>query len=278
MIAGNFSGMSPKLAVLNLYEDVVRLKEFALEHGFSGIDWSFELETIPVTPLGESKWVKAQSLLQPLEVRYHCPFSRVDLGHIDPVQSQAAGKLLRRVVNLVSRAGGRYLSIHLGLGMDSTEGLSWERSIDSLRDLVHYGAEHRVRVCLENLAWGWTSRPNLFEKLIRRSGAWVTLDMGHAFVCESVASGYYSFKDFVTPHPDRIMNAHVYHKEIQGQGHIPPSSLDQIEERLMWLGRTSCTWWVLEIKDVPALLRTKEIVDQFFVARQFMVPRRMNSI
>jgi hypothetical protein len=55
--------------------------------------------------------------------------------------------------------------------------------------------------CLENLAWGWASKPNLFEKIVRRSGVFVTA----------------------------------------GVGHIPPKSYSDISGRLELLGRSACT-------------------------------------
>jgi sugar phosphate isomerase/epimerase len=135
------------------------------------------------------------------------------------------------------------LSIHIGLGHDSTEPLSWETTISNLRNLVRFGADHQVRICLENLAWGWTSKPNLFEKLIRLSGAGVTLDIGHALVCESVQSQQYAVEDFVTPHLNRVFNAHVYHEEIPGLGHMPPERIEDIEDRLALLSNAGCWWW-----------------------------------
>jgi sugar phosphate isomerase/epimerase len=147
--------------------------------------------------------------LAPLEVRYHCPFFQIDLGHDDPDQAKAADRIFRGIIRMVSRAGGKFLSIHIGLGHNSTEPLSWETTIANLRNLVRFGADHQVRICLENLAWGWTSKPNLFEKLIRLSGAGVTLDIGHARVCECVQSQQYAVEDFVTPHPNRVFNAHM---------------------------------------------------------------------
>jgi sugar phosphate isomerase/epimerase len=256
--------LRPRIALVNITDDPIELKRLAKTNGFSGIDWSFEAERLPSTPLEESAWIRSQTALQPLEIRYHCPFTRLDLGDIDPSQAAIAKEVFSRVVRLVSRAGGRHLSIHLGLGLESTEGLSWERTIQNLRELVQFGAEHGVKVCLENLAWGWTARPNLFEKLVRRSGAWVTLDIGHAVVCDAVKSGYYSFRDFVDPHPERILNAHVYHNEIPGVGHVAPSSLDDIAERLFFLQEIGCPWWVIEVKELDEILRTKEIVELFF--------------
>lgn len=255
--------MKPKLVMCNIFADMSRLKKFANDHGFSGIDWSIEMESIPERPLEESRWVEQLSALEPLEVRYHCPFDRIDLGHDDPQEAKKADNLFRRIIRLVSKAGGRYLTIHIGLGLDSTEPLSWDATIDNLKHLVQYGADYRVKVCLENLAWGWTSRPNLFEKLIRRSGTGVTFDLGHADACESTRSQLYTTEDFISPHPDRIMNAHIYHTEIPGVGHLPPDEMADIETRLALLQKTGCEWWVIEIKEVEALLKTKRVIDEY---------------
>jgi len=253
--------MKPKLVMCNIFPEVEQVKEFALENGFMGIDWSFDLDRLPETPLQESRWAREQAKLSPFEVRYHCPFYQMDLGHDDPLLAAKADAVFRRIIRLVSKVGGRYLSIHIGLGHDSTEPLSWKTTLDNLRRLVQFGARHRVTVCLENLAWGWTSKPNLFEKLIRLSGAAVTLDIGHAHVCESVTSQEYAVRDFVAPHPDRVFNAHIYHTEVPGHGHIPPETGDDVADRLALLQEVGCAWWVIEIREPVGLLKTKEIVE-----------------
>ena len=255
----------PKLALCNIFLDVRKLKAFALDYGFSGIDWSFDVDTLPATPGEESSCVQSLSALKPLEVRYHCPFYQIDLGHNDPREAQEAEALFHRIIRLVSKAEGRYLTIHIGLGRDSTEPLSWEATIDNLRRLVQYGASRGVRLCLENLAWGWTSRPHLFEKLIRNSGAAVTFDIGHAHACESVCSQQYTIEDFVAPHPDRVLNAHIYHTERPDLGHIPPDRIEDIEGRLAILQQVGCDWWVIEINEVDRLLQTKEIVQEYLM-------------
>ena len=254
---------TPKLAMCNLFSEIHALKEFALENRFSGIDWSFEKDALPETPSEETALVRHLAILDPLEVRFHCPFMKVDLGHDDPEQVKAAMSLFHRIIRLVSKAGGRFLTLHIGLGHDTTRILSWESTIENLRLLVQYGADRGVKVCLENLAWGWTSKPNLFEKMIRKTGAGVTLDIGHAHACESVRSQQYSAADFVTPHPERVFNAHVYHTEISGVGHLPPERSEDIEERLEILKDIGCTWWVIEIKDAEGLLWTKKLIDAY---------------
>lgn len=255
--------MHPKLALCNIFADENRLKEFALDNGFSGIDWSFDLNKLPETPAEESKWVSILSTLGTLEIRFHCPFYQVDLGHSNPVEAKKADALFHRIIRLVSKAGGKYLTIHIGLGHDSTKPLSWDATIFNLSQLVQFGAEHGVKVCLENLAWGWTSKPNLFEKLVRKSGASVTLDIGHAHTCESIQTQYYEIEDFISPHKERIVNAHIYHTETAGLGHIPPEGLKDIEARLDLLTSADCNWWVLELKEPEDLLHTKELIDRY---------------
>jgi sugar phosphate isomerase/epimerase len=253
----------PKLAMANIFPDLVYLKEFALEHGFEGIDWSFDLNTMPEKPLEESMWARRMSDFNAFEVRYHCPFYRIDLGHHDPWEARAAKAIFKRIIRLVSKAGGKYLTIHIGLGHDSTEPLSWETTINNLADVVHYGAAQGVSVCLENLAWGWTSRPDLFEKLVRLSGTGVTFDIGHAYSCESVRSHQFTVEDFVTPHAGRVFNAHVYHKEVPNLGHLPPERPEDMESRLSLLQDCACSWWTLEVKEPQGLLQTKKIVEGY---------------
>jgi sugar phosphate isomerase/epimerase len=255
--------MKPKLAMCNFITDMERLRRFAIENRFEGIDWSFDLEHLPRGPAEDSRWVNLLSVLEPLEIRFHCPFMKVDIGHEDSGKGKKAVGIFQRIIQLVSKAGGKYLTLHVGLGHNTTRVLSWSDTIRNLQKMVRYGAERGVVVCLENLAWGWTSKPNLFEKLIRLSGAGVTLDIGHADACETVSSQHYTTEDFVSPHPDRVYNAHVYHTEISGVGHQPPESLEDIEDRLAILQSIGCSWWTLEIRDVEGLLKTKSVVEAF---------------
>lgn len=257
----------PCLAMCNFIQDTDALKAFALEHGFAGIDWSFDLNAIPETPGDATAWVRAVHSLKPLEVRFHCPFMKKDLGHEDPEKAEEAAALFRKIVGLVGKAGGRFLTIHIGLGRDTTEPLSWERTLDNLRRLVQFAAERRVSICLENLAWGWTSKPHLFEKMVRKSGAQVTFDIGHAVVAETVTTSQYRVEDFVTPHADRVRIAHVYHAELDGIGHTPPETIADIEDRLKLLERIGCRFWTIEIREAAPLLHTKQCIDQWLNER-----------
>ena len=262
----------PRLAMCNFISDVSLLKTFALANGFSGVDWTFKVEDLPRTPLDETRLLKKIAQLHPLEIRFHCAFKGIDLGDIHAEKAEQAMEIFRKVCRLVAKLDGRYMTIHVGLGRDSTEGLSWERSLEALADLVHYGKILGISICLENLAWGWSSRPELFEKLIRKSRAGVTIDIGHAWVSPSVVSQQYTFEDFVAPHPERVFNAHIYHHEWE-DGHIPPQHLDEIRDRLELLVPDPCNWWVLELREERTLLTTLKIVRRYLEAMPARQPQ-----
>ena len=257
----------PQLAAPNFITDPEKMRDFATTHGFDGIDWSFDLDHLPATPAEESRWAVRQKILKPLEVRYHCPFLQVDIGHENAAHRAYAMDIFRRMIRLVSKARQKYLSIHVGLGHDTTKILSWETTIRNLRELVQYGHECGVTVALENLIWGWSSKPNLFEKLVRLSGAHVTVDIGHAKACDSVQSQTYRFRDFISPHADKVTSAHIYDYEVPDVGHIPPNRAEDIANRLDLLLQTPCRWWVLEIREATELIRTKSIVDDYLNGR-----------
>jgi sugar phosphate isomerase/epimerase len=262
---GSFVMNKPRLAICNFISDVDRLRETALNHGFSGVDWTLMQEDLPTNDVDESRLLRRISRLQPLEVRYHCAFKGMDLGDGDRNRAREAVEIFRKACRLVSKLDGRFMTIHIGLGRESYDDMVWEQSVNSLGELVCFAAGLGVHVCLENLASGWSSRPELFEKLIRMSGAGVTLDIGHARMSPSVQSQLYAFEDFVSPHHHSVINAHVYHEEMD-DGHVPPGSLEDIRERLELLSALSCNWWVLELREEKALLATLEVVRGFLSA------------
>ncbi len=256
----------PTIAICNFIRDTAALRRTAAEHGFSGVDWTFKLEDLPRNKVEESRLMSDISKLDGLEVRYHCAFNGVDVGDEDDRKADAAREVFEKVCRIVSRVEGRFMTVHLGLGRKSPEGLSWERTIGTLADLVSYAEGIGVRLCLENLASGWSSRPQLFEKLIRKTGAGITLDIGHARVCQSVQCREFDLEDFVLPHHDRVFNAHIYHEEVDGR-HVAPMCLDDIRGRLDLLSSLGCNWWVLELREKAPLLATFKVVRKYLESR-----------
>ena len=251
----------PKLAMCNYLPDPRMLRETALALGFEGIDWTLH----PGDLSRPDELKEAVRAVAPLEVRYHCAFKGVDMGDADVVKAEKAVELFRSACRVVSELEGRYMTVHLGLGRTAMDELLWDRSVETLAELADYARETGIVLCLENLASGWTSRPELFEKLVRKSGAGVTLDIGHAGVSPSVESKRFDFEDFIAPHAYRVHNAHIYHEERDNR-HTAPETPEDLWERLTLLSALPCDWWVLELRETELLLQTLGAVRKFLDA------------
>ena len=131
----------PKLACCNFIDDVNQLRAFALDHGFDGVDWTFTNPDFLLHPAAETELIRAIQSLHPLEVRFHCAFAHTDLGDEDPAQAAAALRTFQSICRLIAKLRGRYVTIHIGLGRDSTVDLCWERTLARLDDLVQFAGK-----------------------------------------------------------------------------------------------------------------------------------------
>ncbi len=264
MTAGEPHRMNgPKLACPNFNSNVLELRSFALDCGFHGIDWTLRAEDLPKNRLEEKRLVNSLSRLAPLEVRFHLFFPGWELGDSDTRKARSSKHMFYAALELIAKLAGRYATLHVGLDRNSMEGISWNATIFRLRDIAIMGRRHGIRVCLENLITGWTAKPNLYEKLIRKANCWGTLDVGHAHVCSSVTTKAYDIEDFALPHPEKILSAHIYHEETTA-GHMPPDDYSDLDNRLRLLQRLPlCDWWVLELREEKSLLQTLDCVRAF---------------
>jgi hypothetical protein len=106
--------------------------------------------------------------------------------------------------------------------------------------------------------------PEKFNVLVKESGAGVTFDMGHAHVCEPLDREGDIYERYVLPNRDRILNAHIYHTEVCGVGHMAPTCLEDIRRRLDMLQvARSCNWWAIELKDSESTLFTRGLLNRY---------------
>jgi sugar phosphate isomerase/epimerase len=250
--------MQPTVAMCNIFEqDADRLAAFAAEHGFSGIDWSID----PALP--EEEFLARMQSLTGFQVRFHCRFHGVDVAYTDRRADDSLA-LLMRTVDQVARAGGEHMTVHSGLGNPTGEGIGLAPAIANLGVLVEHGRHNGIAVALENLTTPITNDPFLFRRLVAESGACVTIDIGHAHAVGNSRRRDDIFGDYIIPHRDRILNAHIYHTELDGYGHVPPGCLSDIHQPLDLLNLAeSCDWWVVELMNPAELLHTRDLLQSY---------------
>jgi sugar phosphate isomerase/epimerase len=250
--------MQPTIAMCNIFDqDARRLAAFATENGFCAIDWSID----PSLP--EQEFLSLMRSLAGFQMRFHCRFHGVDVAYADQRGDDSLA-LLMRTVDQVGRAGGTHMTVHSGLGNPTGEGIDLERAIENLSVLVAYGRQNGVAVALENIVTPLTNDPLLFRRMVTESDACVTVDIGHAHAVGTARQQDDMLGEYVLPHRPRILNAHIYHTELDGYGHVPPGCLADIRQRLDLLGLApSCDWWVIELMKPSELLHTRDLLLEY---------------
>jgi sugar phosphate isomerase/epimerase len=265
--ASYFHPMQPNIALCNIFDqDAKRLAEFAAANGFSAIDWSID----PALP--EKKFLSLMQTLTGFQVRYHCRFHGVDVAYSDQRGDDSLALLLR-TVDQIAQAGGRHMTVHCGLGNPTGAGIDLTRAIDNLAILVEHGRRNGVAVALENLTTPLTNDPALFRRMVMESDAFVTIDIGHAHAVGERLSHDNICRDYVLPHRERILNAHIYHTELDGYGHLPPEELSDLYDRLDLLGLArACDWWVIELMKPAEILHTRNLLQIYFASSLHPAP------
>lgn len=188
--------------------------------------------------------------------RFHL-YSMLDIGHFDKAKARAAVIAHKELITGISRQGGAYLTIHIGLNY-SDDDLSFEDAKENLAELVRFAQSKNVNLCVENLRRGFTSNPFMFAELIEYSGASVTFDIGHATSSLAAANGFGPL-EFLELIAHRVVNTHVYEYEFDGVGHVAPRDLSVIGPVLAELQGAGCGWWVIELHE-DELCNTRELV------------------
>ena len=250
--------MKPRIAVCNIFgQDADRLLDFATLNGFEGIDWSLDKDQ------SEKAFVAQMKKLSSFEVRFHCAFPETDFAYADS-RSDTSMELLTRTIERIALVGGSHMTVHTGFGHVPANEIVLEKAMRNLTFLVERGEHCGVCVSLENLSSHWTSDPELFTELISHSGAGITLDIGHIHASSSPDEVGTTCEHYVLPNKNRIINAHIYHTELDGSGHLTPGGLEDIYDRLELLRRAeSCSWWVIELKQTSDILYTRSILDYY---------------
>jgi sugar phosphate isomerase/epimerase len=255
--------MRPRLAVCDTVLDTVGgIAALFPPHHDPAVD--FRIDPLRIADLAENvsrlrTHLGEASSADP-EIRYVFPFSPYELSDSDDGQAHRTLLLMQVAIGHIAAGGGRYLTVHLPLE-DGVERDRFGRAADLLGELVCHGAERGVRVCLENLQWGITSRPEPFLELVEGSSAGVTFDVGHA-VSSRVADNGFSAAQFATELGDRVENAHVYGR--CGAANLAPRSIEEIRPVLDALLATRCSWWTIELPDRAEVVATRDMLLEYF--------------
>ncbi len=251
-------------ASFNRYRECIR---YARENGYQGIEWYLDYYRLPVWKGLRDKFF---TFLRESELQhsFHAPTSDVELALKDRTYSTVALNYLRMYIDFLAELAPVTFTIHIGARRIPVEELSWEHAMDHLKRLTEHGYSHKVKVCLENLAGGWTGDPETLMEMVTSSGAGITFDIGHIRGGKWVREGHGTALEFLNVIASKVLNAHVYEYENERGEHLVPGRDTQIFPLLERLSEMGCHRWVLELNTYKETEETRRVVKEYFASQK----------
>ena len=198
-----------------------------------------------------------------MAVRYHGYFPGYEIGHSLADEARTALELHCRALDAVRGMGEQVMTVHVGLELGIP--LDHGRVVENLTRLVNYAGSRGITISLENLRRGPTSHPETLIAWAQRSGAGITLDVGHAVSSRVVCDGGLAVPEIIDMIGDRLTEVHLYERETD-RHHAPRDMaiLGPIVEKLSLSG---CRWWTIELDDDDDILLTRKLVCNYLEKR-----------
>jgi sugar phosphate isomerase/epimerase len=195
-----------------------------------------------------------------MAVRHHGYFPGEEIGHAHAATAEDAMQLHFKAMEAMQGVGEPLMTVHVGL--DRTLPLNHHRVVKNLTRLSEYGKKIGVAVSLENLRRGPTANPETLLDWARRSGAGITLDIGHAVSSQCVCNKTISVETIIDLAAERLVEVHFYASETDR--HWAPRNMDILGPIADKLITTDCRWWTIELEDTQDVLFTRGLLIDYF--------------
>lgn len=244
-------------------------RQYAAACGYAGIEWGLDGWRLMVARSRRQRMLDSLRSASPV-CSVHAPYTDLEIGHRDPDYAAAAVRIIEKYVDASADLGAHHINLHVGSYALEPEELSWDTLLRNLTALLDYAARRGTRLTVENLKHGLTSDPETFATLLRRTGAPVTFDLGHAHGSAWVEEGRGSVADFLKSIPTPILAAHLYFTE-RNDSHFAPTEVADVAAALDGLREAGCDFWVLELHTRETLEQTRRVVDEYLTSRKHPV-------
>jgi sugar phosphate isomerase/epimerase len=234
-------------------------------HGTGRLDWiAANGLACAFTPSPDRLDLLSKQLLPYLRhgmaVRHHGYFPGKEIGHAHAAAAEDAMQLHFKAMETLQGLGEPLMTVHVGL--DRTLPLDHHRVVKNLSRLVDHGKRIGFTVSLENLRRGPTANPQTLLDWARRSGAGITLDVGHAVSSRCVGNKTITVEKIIDLVAERLMEVHFYESETDH--HWAPQNMDLLGPIVDKLITTDCRWWTIELEDTDDVLFTQRLLIDHF--------------
>lgn len=235
--------------------------DWIVDHGFA-MEYSPDPSDLIAIPLHIAPYLE-----KGVPIRHHAYFPHYEIADTDRSLAEQATTFHIRYLEAIRGIGEQHVTVHIGLTPGKP--VDFERAVSNLGKIVEHASKLGISVTLENLKHGVTSNPASVVDWSRRSGAGITLDVGHAVSCEGVRKGEFSVRDIIGMFEENLQEVHLYESETDTH-HAPQdmSILGDIVDRLL---ETDCQWWTIELNSPEEIETTRDlVVDHYLINSPYL--------
>ena len=221
------------------------------------IEW--DLNYIPPTLSSVRKEGLANCIIENgLKIRYHLPYSFVEIGHNDTNIRDFSLLVMRQYLDFIHSLQGAFAVIHIGY----FENCTLQDCLTNLQKTADYAKQLGITLCVENLLQGITTNIEYLFELLNVDNVCLCLDTGHANVVNQSNNNYIPLLLSVL---DKVKHSHIYFSEDSNFNHIPfdKETLDN-SEIMIALAESSCDWFSMELDNFEEQEKQKSILKPFF--------------
>jgi sugar phosphate isomerase/epimerase len=207
-------------------------------------------------------------LAKGVRVRHHGFFPGYEIGDKCSDHAEHAMQLHFQALKAIRDLGEQHITVHVGLR--PTIELDHCRVVENLCKLVDYGQRLGITVSLENLRFGPTSNPAILLDWTQRSGAKITMDIGHALSSAKVKAGELTVCEIIDLFRHDLVEVHFYESETDR--HHAPKNMNILGGVVDKLLTTECLWWTIELDAFSDILLTRELIATHLAATHLSCP------
>lgn len=235
-------------------DDVIML---ASKNEFKAIEW--DLNYIPpMLSIPRQQSIKEKINKTAIEVRYHLPYSYIEIAHNNDDIRMMSICTLQQYINFIAELDGYYAILHIGYN----EGSSFDIALNSLNSLSNYCKNLGIQLCIENLIHGLTTDACFLNELLSIPNIAFCLDTGHADV---ITRKNKKILNVINDNVNKICHAHFYKTEDSNYNHIPFLSIDEVGQSqiVSLLLSSKCTWLTMELEQHDYQERQMQILKKY---------------
>lgn len=193
------------------------------------------------------------------EVRFHSKsITALDFATPGDAGMIACERLSKMIKAITENYGPTYLTIHSPSSLSSSE---VDEALERLHKLSKYASRQGAVLCLENLSFGWTSKPENLIRAAEKAKTSLVIDIGHINSSDDCRSGIFTRRTFIEAVGAYAVAAHIY--EHEDTGHCSTDDCHLVWDALEALMFTPASWWVIELEKEEAFMQTFKLLESF---------------